>query len=863
MITQLYSSPFNEDKKLLAFSDSVQDASHRSGFFAARTYTFTLRGAIQKIAQAADGPVDFVALQRRFLAYWRERMTENELIATFLPPDLDWLEDYEALRRSGELPRGNNLPQLLERRLGWEIWTEYTLDCRIGRTLEKTGCSTLEVKPEIWARASEHLWKELREQIGSLREVEHENIERFLAGLVQNLKNRGGVRTETLEPFIESLGNWWLLSKQHGRAVWRPNFSGYSRAPVFLTSQAGERFQTLVRQKMSTTATWYEGWLEKSFHEVDPQIAAYGYDIYQLVLRVLVEAGLLFKVDVKNAAVWGLDPAALQVTTEVRQFRCGRCSFAVSVSSSEKEGFAGTRCMRRNCDGSFDEVSSGEDYYRRLYQSGHVQRIFAAEHTGLLDRDVRERVEEGFRANERPGDPNLLSCTPTLEMGINIGDLSSLALCSVPPKPSNYLQRVGRAGRVDGNSFVLTVANARPHDLFFFFEPEEMIQGLVETPGCFLNAAAVLERQFTAFLFDRWVESGIAESALSNELRPVLDVVETGKKSQGFPANLLAFFDKNRTELEDAFLALFGDEMADYTRDRIRAFSHGNDLDVKGLEQTIWDGLDSIAQERKSLRNRIQTTTKRIRAMKDETARDKDHEETLQELIREKAAINAIVRSINEKKVLNFFTDEGLLPNYAFPESGIVLRSVIYRRNQKAKDDESRYTTQAYEYERPAESAILELAPANRFYAEGRRLEIDQVNLQLSKPEAWRFCSACSYLELEGVSELRASCPQCGSPIWSDEGQRRQMLRMRQVISTSSEQRSRSYDESDDREPQFYQKNMFVVKDDDNITEAYFIDQEEVPFGFEFFRKIKLVEVNFGDRAVGGGTTDDRGAHDR
>ena len=39
-----------------------------------------------------------------------------------------------------------------------------------------------------------------------------------------------------------------------------------------------------------------------------------------------------------------------------------------------------------------------------------------------------------------------------------IGDLSSIALCSVPPKPSNYLQRVGRSGRVNGNSFVLAAA---------------------------------------------------------------------------------------------------------------------------------------------------------------------------------------------------------------------------------------------------------------------------------------------------------------------------------------------------------------------------------------------------------------------
>ena len=81
--------------------------------------------------------------------------------------------------------------------------------------------------------------------------------------------------------------------------------------------------------------------------------------------------------------------------------------------------------MRYGCDGHFERSPDADDYYRRLYESGDVKRIFSAEHTGLLDRDTRERVEEGFRKNDRPGDPNLLSCTPTLEMGINIGDLSS------------------------------------------------------------------------------------------------------------------------------------------------------------------------------------------------------------------------------------------------------------------------------------------------------------------------------------------------------------------------------------------------------------------------------------------------------
>ena len=105
-----------------------------------------------------------------------------------------------------------------------------------------------------------------------------------------------------------------------------------------------------------------------------------------------------------------------------------------------------------------------DDYYRTLYRSGDVERVFAAEHTGLLERKVREQVEQGFLFQTKPGDPNLLSCTPTLEMGINIGDLSSLALCSVPPKPSNYLQRAGRAGRRGRQRLRDDRGERRPHD---------------------------------------------------------------------------------------------------------------------------------------------------------------------------------------------------------------------------------------------------------------------------------------------------------------------------------------------------------------------------------------------------------------
>src|SRR5690606_10382126 len=123
------------------------------------------------------------------------------------------------------------------------------------------------------------------------------------------------------------------------------------------------------------------------------------------------------------------------------------------------------------------------DWMARRFREGQIRRVIAAEHTGLLERDEREALETRFKASDeqaRPWYENLLSATPTLEMGVDIGSLSTVLLCSVPPSQASFLQRVGRAGRRDGNAVVVTLADgASPHDLYFYEQPLEMMAGQV------------------------------------------------------------------------------------------------------------------------------------------------------------------------------------------------------------------------------------------------------------------------------------------------------------------------------------------------------------------------------------------------
>jgi DEAD/DEAH box helicase domain-containing protein len=540
MVGQLFATRFNPDKKLIAFSDSVQDAAHRAGFLAARTWRMNLRPALAQViadAYAAGRPVTLENLPTAFAQRWRAALGDGHYIANFLPPQMQWLRDYETLMEEGALPESSNLPGELARVLPWVLNAEFGQDAHIGRTLVATGTACVVPLAGKLDEAAQWLLPRLRDTLEPLAAAQLDEVVVLLRGLLENMQRIGAWRDQELGFYARM-----------GSSPW-----GYKKNPSqfkLLTSPRPPRFLTLAEfgRCVSITkshARLFSDWAFKALpalHDLALGTDALIAPLYRLALEALESVGLAgFEeaTEKPDIRVWGLEPSAFHVILGGKVWRCASCHS--TTLSGPEDDFSEQACRRVDCRGELQALELSGDFYRKLYLNADIQRVVAHEHTGLLPRETREAVERNFKSNsDRPGGINVLSATPTLEMGIDIGDLSSVLQCSVPPQQANYIQRAGRAGRSTGNALLMSMATSKSHDLYFWDDPKTMIAGSVQAPGVFLNASAVLERQLTAFTLDCWVHENGRAAQIPQEIRGVFTAINNQTNSK-FPYPWLSY----------------------------------------------------------------------------------------------------------------------------------------------------------------------------------------------------------------------------------------------------------------------------------------------------------------------------------
>ena len=850
-IEQCWASPFNDDKKLIAFSDSVQDAAHRAGFFTARTYLNTVRtGLAQVIDLIANPQCSWATFLEQAAQLWLAedspiKMPVERFVSEFIGPNMMWQHDWaKSLQELDILPKESRLPTRVQKRLSWQAFAEFTYLSRKGRNLDSIGKATLAPALADIERAADSIIPHLHEKFGIRNADKHTTVQ-WLWGFVCHLRQRGAIAHPEMNTYAKD-GNFYAFSRTSGRAEWLPIMGERSPHPMFLSMGCDKGFDQLVN---THNQTFYQTWLKATLGangSLLPGLAET--ELYALAIEALLQEKLFLRLAGPSADVICLNPAALVLETRVIRLVSAQGKRGLVVPADSAEALMGMPCLDAPQENYTLQVDA-RGWLANRFSRGNLRRVFSAEHTGLLPRDHREALELRFKAKKpHPWYENLLSATPTLEMGVDIGDLSSVLLCSVPPNQASYLQRIGRAGRRDGNAFTTTLADgASPHDLYFFEDTNEMLQGEVVPPGIFLKAAEVLRRQMFAFCLDEWVGSGIADTALPDKTKEALDARDSLDLTR-FPYTFLDFILANEDRLLESFKELLGDDIDERVAGRLKGFMLGTD-DGDGLRLRLSKLLEELAKERKAYRDRGAQIKKQITAIKarpqdESTKLDIDH------LERERQKTIELAKEINQRELLNTLTDAGMIPNYAFPEAGVELKSLLWRK--KGTDDpdsaQSYISLPAESYERPAMSALSEFAPENVFYANQRRVEIDQINVGLSSLEMWRLCQSCQHMEnLEIHADSHGACPRCGDPMWPNISQKRQLLRFKQAIANSNDTEVRIDDSAEDREPKFYVRQLLADFETKDISDAYRLKTPDLPFGFEFIERVVFRDVNFGE----------------
>ena len=181
---------------------------------------------------------------------------------------------------------------------------------------------------------------------------------------------------------------------------------------------------------------------------------------------------------------------------KLQYYKCSKCNKLTLYNINNV-------CTEADCDGQLVECDVDTDlvyknnYYRNEYIQRPIEKLICREHTAQMNADEAKLIQDDFK--DKKGKINFISCSTTFEMGIDLGGLNTIFMRNVPPTPSNYAQRAGRAGRrAETSAFVLTFCGTSSHDYTYFSHPQEMIRGLVKPPYFVIDNDKILIRHITA-----------------------------------------------------------------------------------------------------------------------------------------------------------------------------------------------------------------------------------------------------------------------------------------------------------------------------------------------------------------------------
>lgn len=839
------------EKKTLVFTDSVQDAAHRAGFVQARSHSLTVRSVLREAVGSEARSLDTLA----------ERVIQRAgddagLRYRILPPDQ---ADKKEFRPFWEAKTLAKVPQAVKgrvrRRLAFDAALEFGLQSRLGRTLELTGtvAAQVEAAPGVMLAAARQAMDEAGGQLSFEDRHTDDVLLAWVRGVLEHMRERGSIEHPWLRKLIEEDGNRYFIWRGRPRSDGMPAFPIGRTAPAFPRVGPASAHRETVLDPVAGAQSWYAQWAARSLGMSGPE----GGVLARLLLKRLAATDVLTATSNKaGAEVYAIPPSAVIVEpigehalSDGRHLLvCPVCQGQVPGTAVVVDQLDGAPCVVTRCDGRLGRTA-GEpgNFYRRFFSSREVQRVIAREHTSLLDDATRVAYENGFKGKaDQPDAPNVLVATPTLEMGIDIGDLSTVMLASLPRSVASYVQRVGRAGRLTGSALNLAFVSGRGDQLPQLGEPASMINGTVRPPATYVDAEEILRRQYVASLGD-------IEARAADGVHPERATGAIGSLDPGSYLHALATRAETDTEHFEAFLDAFP-TLTTSARDALRAWVTPQDAALtSAMARRLLDESVHWRQQVEMLGYRIAEIEKslpellHLAELPVATDDDKHAHRSADASLRLAKRQRSELQGEYWIAVLERF---GIFPNYTLLDDSVTLDVGL----SWLDPDSGTYDTQTYAYRRNAALALREFAPGATFYAGGHQVRVNAIDLG-NKGEAvrsWAFCAACGFSADVSEHAVPASCPRCASAVIADVSQRLDVVEMTRVSSTMRRDEATIDDARDDRIRERFQQVVIADFTPTDITSQWYI--RHFGFGAKHVKNLQLRWLNVG-RAAGLGAT--------
>jgi hypothetical protein len=658
-------------RNLLTFSDNRQDAAFFAPYFERTSANVALRAAVFSVLSGSTSPIGMPQLAERVFEHWRRNGGQPLL-----------------LNEAGEIRTDKqDVSQLLLGALGYEFCTPG------GRrnSLESLGVA-LVTYDESKLRG---LYQQVKNFWPNQLPNKQEDVEAICHILLETIRR---------ERALESLSGLAM----NDQSVW----GDYNQHRTFdiESGDTSVRFNWLPSQQVNrhNRRSWYlVERLGLSKADASDFLRNFWVAITKPPVTILK----------KFPPGFAMDGGLIRVSNglNVPIYRCKSCGLLQRHVIAEK-------CTAFGCKGETNLLQDEErtrlhreNHYLASYEETNHLTLRAREHTASLSTELREEIEREF-AERRI---NLLSCTTTMEMGVDLGDLEAVVNLNVPPGIANYQQRTGRAGRrAQAAPFCVTVARNTNYDQIVFRNLKEYLSSTPTTP--FINL-------------------GNAELFLRHQMSVVLSF---------FLADALSKTDVNAPTLKHLFGEVLHDKAKEEFYDKLNAWSESESgtkafSEAEALGETLPPELHMIVCRGTYLRNELIGRLKEFAL---------DVAERCKSYIAKKtsaAESDELKKALYWKEQLEKYMDQflvnelsrrGLIPTYSFPVHSLTLEVQNGRTF-------NRFLNQAeVSLNRDASLGISEYAPGAEVVANGR---------------IWESSGLASYPKAFMPTRWYAACPEC------------------------------------------------------------------------------------------------------